>query len=125
MLENGVTLSAALGIARATVTNAVMLEALDRVAVSVREGKGFAGPLARTAILPELASQLIRVGEETARLAEILAKVADIYDWEMRRSLDRLLAILVPGLTIVMGVIVAAVVGSILSAMFSIYNVAL
>jgi general secretion pathway protein F len=125
LLQNGVTLSAALAIARNTVTNLVMRDALDGVAVSVREGKGFAEPLARTGILPELAAQLIRVGEETARLAEILAKVADIYDWEMRRSLDRLLAFLVPGLTIAMGVIVAAVVGSILSALFSIYDVAL
>ena len=43
----------------------------------------------------------------------------------MRRSLDRMLAVLVPGLTIVMGVIVAGVVGSILSALFSIYDLAL
>jgi general secretion pathway protein F len=125
LLQNGITLSAALAIARGTMTNSVMRDALDRVAVSVREGKGFAEPLARTAILPELAGQLIKVGEETARLAEILAKVADIYDWEMRRSLDRMLAFLVPGITIVMGVVVAGVVGSILSALFSIYDVAL
>ena len=125
LLQNGVALQAALGIARGTVTNLVMREALDRVAVSVREGKGFAEPLARAAIFPELASQLIKVGEETARLAEILAKVADIYDWETRRSLDRFIAFLVPGLTIAMGVVVAAVVGSILSALFSIYDVAL
>jgi general secretion pathway protein F len=125
LLQNGVTLSAALAIARGTVTNAVMREGIDRVAASVREGKGFAEPLARTGILPELATQLIRVGEETARLAEILAKVADIYDWEMKRSLDRMLALLVPGLTIAMGVIVAGVVASILTALFSIYDLAL
>ena len=71
LLQSGVTLSAALGIARGTMTNAVMRDALDRVAVSVREGKGFAEPLRRTGILPELAGQLIKVGEETARLAEI------------------------------------------------------
>jgi general secretion pathway protein F len=125
LLQSGVTLSAALGIARATMTNVVMRDALDRVAVSVREGKGFAEPLRRAGILPELAGQLIKVGEETARLGEILAKVADIYDWEMRRSLERMLAVLVPGLTIVMGLIVAVVVGSILSALFSIYDLAL
>ncbi len=125
LLQNGVTLSPALGIARNTVTNLVMRDALDAIAVSVREGKGFAEPLARSRILPDLAAQLIKVGEETARLAEILAKVGDIYDWEMRRSLDRFLAFLVPGLTIAMGVIVAAVVSSILSALFSIYDVAL
>jgi general secretion pathway protein F len=125
LLQNGVTLSAALTIARATLANLVMRDAIDGVALSVREGKGFAEPLARSGALPELAAQLIKVGEETSRLAEILTKVADIYDWEMRRSLDRLLAFLVPGLTIAMGVIVAAVVGSILTAMFSIYDIAM
>jgi len=125
LLQNGVTLSAALTIARATLANLVMRDAIDGVALSVREGKGFAEPLARSGALPELAAQLIKVGEETSRLAEILTKVADIYDWEMRRSLDRLLAFLVPGLTIAMGVIVAAVVSSILTAMFSIYDIAM
>ena len=125
LLQNGVTLSAALGIVRGTVTNTVMREALDTVATSVREGKGFAGPLMRTGILPSLAGQLIKVGEEAAQLAQILAKIADIYDWQIRRSIDRLLAFLVPGLTIVMGVLVAGVVTSILSALFSIYDIAL
>lgn len=125
LLQNGVPLSGALQIARGTITNEVMREALDTVATRVREGKGFADPLIKAGILPELAGQLIKVGEETARLAEILAKVADIYDWEMRRSLDRLMGFLVPGITIFMGIVVAGVVASILSALFSIYDVAL
>jgi general secretion pathway protein F len=125
LLQNGVTLAAALAIARGTVTNGALGEALDDVLASVREGRGFSGPLIRAGVLPELAGQLIRVGEETARLAEVTAKVADIYDWELRRSLDRLIAILVPGVTIVMGAIVAFVAGSILTAMFRIYDVAL
>jgi general secretion pathway protein F len=125
LLQNGVTLAAALAIARGTVTNGALGEALDSVLTSVREGRGFSGPLIRSGVLPELAGQLLKVGEETARLAEVTNKVADIYDWELRRALDRLIAILVPGLTIVMGVIVAFVVGSILTAMFSIYDVAL
>ncbi|MGH7090730.1 MAG: type II secretion system F family protein [Stellaceae bacterium] len=125
LLQNGVTLALALAIARGTVTNAALREGLDLVLASVREGRGFSGPLIRARLLPDLAAQLIKVGEETARLAEVMTKVADIYDWELRRALDRLIAVLVPGLTIAMGVIVAFVVGSILTAMFSIYNVAL
>ena len=74
---------------------------------------------------PSSPGSSIKVGEETAQLAEILGKVADIYDWEMRRALDRLMSFLVPGLTIFMGVVVALVVGSILTALFSIYDVAL
>ncbi len=125
LLQNGVALSAALQIARGTLGNEVMRQALEGVATNVREGEGFAAPLIKAGILPELAGQLIKVGEETAQLAQILGKVADIYDWEMRRALDRLMSFLVPGLTIFMGVVVALVVGSILTALFSIYDVAL
>jgi general secretion pathway protein F len=125
LLENGVALPAALQIARGTLGNEEMRAALDHVATNLREGKGFADPLIKAGMLPELAGQLIKVGEETARLADILAKVADIYDWETRRALDRLMSFLVPGLTIFMGIVVAAVVGSLLTALFSIYDVAL
>ena len=55
--------------------------------------------------MPALAIQLIRVGEETARLEEMLLKVAEIYEKESRRSVERLLAMLVPALTIGLGVI--------------------
>jgi general secretion pathway protein F len=124
LLENGVPLSAALTIAKNAVTNAVLLRATETAARDVREGRSFSDSLMRTNVFPDLAEQLIKVGEESAHLPETLAKVADIFDWEVKQSLDRLVALTVPALTIVLGVIVAGVVGSILSAMFSVYNIA-
>jgi general secretion pathway protein F len=55
----------------------------------------------------------------------MLLKVADIYDQETRRSVDRLLALLVPAITIGMGAIVALVIGSILTAILSVYDLAI
>jgi general secretion pathway protein F len=124
LLENGVPLSGALGIAKNAITNAVLLRATETAARDVREGKSFSDSLMRTSAFPDLAEQLIKVGEESAHLAETLAKVADIFDWEVKQSLDRLVALMVPVLTIVLGIVVAGVVGSILSAMFSVYNIA-
>ena len=124
LLENGVPLSAALGIAKNAITNTVLLRATETAARDVREGKSFSDSLTRTRAFPDLAEQLIKVGEESAHLAETLAKVADIFDWEVKQSLDRLVALMVPALTIVLGIVVAGVVGSILSAMFSVYNIA-
>jgi general secretion pathway protein F len=124
LLENGVPFSAALSIAKNAVTNAVLLRATETAARDVREGRSFSDSLMRTKVFPDLAEQLIKIGEESARLTETLGKVADIFDWEVKQSLDRLVALAVPVLTIVLGVVVAGVVGSILNAMFSVYNIA-
>lgn len=124
LLKNGVPALAALAIAREAVGNAAVADALGGVAERVKEGKGIADPLAQTGIAPPLAIQLIRVGEETARLEEMLIKVAEIYEQEGRRSVERMLALLVPGITIALGVVVALVIGSILTAVLSVYELA-
>jgi general secretion pathway protein F len=104
--------------------NAAVRQAIASVADRVKEGAGFSEPLAATGVVPVLALRLIRVGEETARLDDMLLKVADIYDQEGRRTVDRLLAMLVPAMTIGLGVIVALVIGSILTAVLSVYELA-
>jgi general secretion pathway protein F len=55
----------------------------------------------------------------------MLLKVADIYEQETKRGIDRLLALLVPGVTIGLGIVVALVIGSILTAILSVYDLAL
>ena len=124
LLKNGVPALAALAIAREAVGNAAVADALAGVSERVKEGKGVADPLAAAGIAPPLAIQLIRVGEETARLEEMLLKVAEIYEQEARRSVERMLALLVPGITIGLGVVVAVVIGSILTAVLSVYELA-
>jgi general secretion pathway protein F len=124
MLKNGVTPLAALAITAETLRNAAVRQAIASVADRVKEGAGFSEPLAATGVVPVLALRLIRVGEETARLDDMLLKVADIYDQEGRRTVDRLLAMLVPAMTIGLGVVVALVIGSILTAVLSVYELA-
>ncbi len=125
LLRNGVSPLAALVITREAIGNSVIGEAIGAVAESLKHGKGFAEPLSRTAIMPPLAIQLIRVGEETARLEEMLLKVAEIFDQEVGRSVERLLAMLVPAVTILLGIVVALVIGSILTAVLSVYELAI
>jgi len=124
LLRNGVTPLSALAITQETVTNTALRDALSSVLASVKEGKGFAEPLARTELVPPLAVQLTRVGEETARLDEMLLKVGEIYEQETRRSVERLLALLVPAVTVGLGALVALVIGSILTAVLSVYDLA-
>jgi general secretion pathway protein F len=125
LLRNGVSPLAALAITQETVTNMALREGLATVVESVKEGRGFADPLARTQLVPALAVNLTRVGEETAKLDDMLLKVGEIYEQESRRSVERLLALLVPAVTVGLGVVVALVIGSILSAVLSVYDLAL
>src|SRR6185437_5039544 len=101
------------------------VSALAAVMESAKEGKGIADPLEKTGVVPALAVQLTRVGEETARLDEMLLKIGEIYDEETQRSIERLLALLVPGITIALGIVVAIVMGSIVTAILSVYDLAM
>jgi general secretion pathway protein F len=124
LLKNGVAPLAALTITREATGNAVIGDALAAVGDRMKEGKGLSTPLAQTGLVPSLAVQLIRVGEETARLDDMLMKVAEIYEQESRRSIERMLSMLVPAMTIGLGVLVAFVIGSILTAVLSVYELA-
>jgi general secretion pathway protein F len=124
LLRNGVSPLAAFGITVETVGNKVLRGALSVVMESLKEGKGLSKPLEETGLVPPLGVQLTRVGEETGRLDEMLLKVSDIYQQETQASIDRLLALLVPGVTIALGLIVAVVMGSIVTAILGVYDLA-
>ena len=122
LVSGGVPLSAALPITRETLGNLEVRAAVARATESLKEGEGLSRPLERLGLFPRLAIQLIRVGEETGRLGDMLLKTADIYDTELRRTIDRALALLVPCLTIGLGFVVAGIIASVLVAILSINN---
>lgn len=120
LLANGVSASRALALAGGTVGNRVFTEAIETLAARFKEGEGLATSLEETGRFPNLAIQLIQIGEETGRLEDMLQEVADIYDQEVERTLERLLALLVPGITVFMGVMVALIMAAVMTAMVSI-----
>lgn len=122
LLGNGVGMLAALSIVKDTVGNEVIRKSLEETAKSLKEGRGLAEPLAATGRIPDLAVQLIRVGEETGKLEEMLFKVANIFDQEVQRTVQRMLSLFVPALTITMGLMIAGIIGSIMAAILSVYS---
>jgi general secretion pathway protein F len=125
LLRNGVAPVAAVAITRESVGNVAVADALAALSDRLKEGKGWAGPIAETGVFPALAIQLVRVGEETAHLEAMLLKIGEIYAEETRRSIERLLALLVPGITVLLGLVVAVAIGSIFTAILSVYEFAL
>ena len=68
---------------------------------------------------------LIEVGEETGRLDGMLNQVAEVYDVEVRKSIKNLIAFFEPALIVLMGLIIGAIVISMLTAIFSINDIPL
>lgn len=124
LLKNGVALPNGLAIAADTIRNQAIAPAIVEVARNVTEGKGLAEPLAQTGLIPPLALRLLRVGEEAARLDDMLLEVATIFDWETETSMNRLLTAIGPALTVGLGLLVALVIGSLMMAILSVYQLA-
>ena len=119
LLKNGVPLLSSLTIARQVTANRALDEALEQAAEQVKSGIGLGAALGQARLFPRLALQMVQVGEEAGQLDTMLLKVADTFELESRRSIDRLLAALVPALTIVMTVLVAFIMAAILLPLLS------
>jgi general secretion pathway protein F len=124
LLLNGVALPQALLIAGDTLSNGVIADAVRDTAARLKEGEPLAARLRQTGVFPPLALDMIRVGEETGALQDMLLKQAELYEREVRHAVDRLLALMVPLMTVVMGMIVAGLIASILLAILSINDLA-
>ncbi|GAB2563170.1 type II secretion system inner membrane protein GspF [Dyella jejuensis] len=119
LVKNGVPLLSALGIARMVTSNRALDQALVQGTEMVKGGNGLSLALGQSQRFPRLAIQMVQVGEEAGQLDTMLLKVADTFELESRRSIDRLLAALVPALTIIMTVFVAIIMAAILLPLLS------
>ncbi len=122
LLGNGVPLLSALSIAAKVVGNRVMSGVIEEASESVKTGNGLASSLGHHKAIPRLALQMIQVGEESGALDTMLLKVADTFDQETRYALERMLAGLVPALTVFMAVVVGLIIMAILMPLYEMTN---
>ena len=109
LLQNGVPLLNALSIAKNVLGNTLLAAAVEAAASEVKTGSGLAFALGASKRFPRLALQMVAVGEEAGELDGMLMKVADTYDTDVRNSVERLLAALVPVLTVVMAMMIGMI----------------
>ena len=124
LLENGVPLIPALAIAKETLGNLAASAAVEAASLEAKGGRGLARPLAESGVFPTRTIHLLQLGEEAAQLAAMSLKAADIHDEQVRLIVQRIVALLVPVITIAMGLAVAGIVGSLLTAMLSLNDLA-
>jgi general secretion pathway protein F len=119
LLSNGVPLLQGLMIVRQVCTNRALRAQLDEATERVKGGSRLGQAFGEQPLLPELALHMIEVGEQAGKLDALLLKVADVFDVESKRGIDRLLAALVPTLTVVMAVMVAIIMLAIMLPLMS------
>ncbi len=125
LLRSGLTLQRSLPISRAVLRNTALLGAFDRIERGVREGRPLSRLFGAERDMHPLAAHLTQVGEETGRLDAMLREVGDTLTREGEQRLERVVAIVIPGLTILMGLVVAAMVSAVLVGVLSVNDLAI
>jgi len=124
LLNAGIPLFKGLRISRGVIENLVINQQLIAVEEDVTGGMPLGKALDKHTCFPVLLPRLVTVGEETGRTAEILSQVADTFDSSIRNSLQKMVALVEPLLILILGILVGGIVITMLSAVFSINDLA-
>lgn len=122
LLSGGIPLVPAFELAADAVGNASIRERLTPRIQMVREGKPFHEALDDSGVFTDMAIDMIKVGEATGALDEMLLNVSDFFDEEVETQLQRILSLLEPIMLVIMGVIIALILVSLYLPMFSIVS---
>ncbi len=122
LLTGGVPMLGALDIVRNVVNNAVIANAVDEARSNISEGESIAGPLGRSGQFPPIVIHMVKIGEKTGELENMLSQVSDAYDFTVQNKIDGMTALITPVITIIMGLVVMMIVLSIVIPMFEMTN---
>jgi len=123
LIAGGVPLLQALLIVREVVENTFIASHIRNISERITQGQSISRPLGEGKVFPPLAVRMLAVGEEAGKLVEMLFKIANIYDEEIRRTLNRFIRLIEPMIIVVMGLVVGLLVYSIATAIFSISDI--
>lgn len=123
MLKSGVPVLGAMAVVGDMMSNQVVARSVQRLSDSVKRGGTVAAGMREHGQFPSLAVHMVRVGEETGRLEDMLLKAADTLEGDVRTDLKRMIGLLEPAVILVMGVLVAFIVVAMLLAIFSINDI--
>jgi type IV pilus assembly protein PilC len=109
-LASGIPVVQAMRMSRGTLNNSILEARLNGAARRVEEGTAISSALQQTGFFPRMALRMIGVGETTGALADMLTDVADYYEAEVERRLDRLTTIIEPLMMLGMGLLIGGIV---------------
>lgn len=120
LLEGGIPLVSALETGVKALPNKFIAEVFSRVARDVRGGESLSSSLERTGFFPEISIEMVRVGESTATLPEMLSEVANFWDERIEERLSATVSLIEPVVILFMGVLIAGMLLSVYLPLFRI-----
>jgi type IV pilus assembly protein PilC len=124
LLEAGISLLSAIGIAIQAVPNAWLVRHMQDVPDHIKNGESLSESLAKAGTFPALALDMVRIGESSANLQGMLGDMADFYDERVRGKIETLINLVEPVVIIFMGLVVAAMLLSVYIPIFNIIRIA-
>jgi len=122
LIQAGVPHLDALGIVRDATGNEVLIEGVEMIRRSVREGEGIARPMGDSGLFDDMVVNMVDVGEETGELDRMLLRVADAYETQLDRQIDAMFKIIEPVMIVVMAVFVGFIVVALFLPLMKIMN---
>jgi type IV pilus assembly protein PilC len=119
LLTGGLPLVPSLETAARSISSRRVSKAVNSSITTVREGKSLADSLAKTGVFPQLATDMITVGEQTGALPAMLNSVAEFFEEDVATALAAALALIEPAILIIMGVVVVFILISLYLPIFS------
>jgi general secretion pathway protein F len=123
LLASGVQLLPSMDAVRGVVTNGLLRDAVERSREEIREGHGMGHTLAQSGLFPPLLIEMIRVGERSGELEQMLERVADNYEREVSHSLSQVTTILEPVMTLMMAAVIVFMMLAVLMPIFQLNQI--
>ncbi len=118
LLASGVQLLPALDAVKGVVTNGLLRDAVENSRESIREGHGMGETLKMSGLFPPLLVEMVKVGERSGELEQMLERVADAYEHEVSNSLSQMTTILEPVMTLTMAGMIVFMMMAVLMPIF-------
>jgi type IV pilus assembly protein PilC len=119
LLSGGLPLVTALETAGQSMSSRLIVNGIDEASKRVREGQSLAQSLEKTEVFPDLAVEMVEVGEATGALPTMLSSVAEFYEEDVQSALSAAMSLIEPAILVVMGVVVGFILISLYLPIFS------
>jgi len=124
LLKGGLPLVPSLETAARSIGSRQVSNAVLASVETVREGKGLATSLERTKVFPELATEMIEVGESTGALPQMLNSVAEFFEEDVETNLTAAMSLIEPAILVVMGIVVITILIALYMPIFNLSGAA-